>query len=82
MRESQVMYIKIGLSEWNCCVTLNETLKAKLRLQYRLQDAGAARNMKHLLRKLQALNATKKEGICALGSKGMETASPKSTGAY
>lgn len=40
-------------------------MKAKPRLQYRLQDTGAARNMKHLLRKLQALNIPKKEAMCA-----------------
>lgn len=36
-------------------------MKAKPRLQYRLQDTGAARNMKLLVRKLQALNIPKKE---------------------
>lgn len=39
-------------------------MKAKPRLQYRLQDTGAARNKKHLLRKLQALNRPKKEVMC------------------
>lgn len=49
--ENQAMCIEVGLSEWTCPVGLHETMKAKLNLQFRLQDAGAARNMKHLLKK-------------------------------
>lgn len=66
--ENQAMCIEVGLSEWTCPVGLHETMKAKLNLQFRLQDAGAARNMKHLLKKkLQPLKTPKKEAMCGLG---------------
>lgn len=57
------MCIEVGLSEWTCPVSLHETMKAKPNLQFRLQGAGAARNMKHLLRKLQPLKTPKKEAM-------------------
>lgn len=56
--ENQAMCIEVGLSEWTCPVGLHETMKAKPNLQFRLQDAGAARNMKHLLKKTSATENT------------------------
>jgi len=60
--ENQVMCIEVGLSEWTCPVSVHETMKAKPNLQLRLQGAGTARNMKHLLRKTSATENTQERG--------------------
>lgn len=60
--ENQAMCIEVGLSEWTYPVSVHETMKAKPNLQLRLQGAGAARNMKHLLRKTSATENTQERG--------------------
>lgn len=52
------MCIEVGLSEWTSPVSVHETMKAKPNLQ----GAGAARNMKHLLRKTSATENTQERG--------------------